>query len=117
MKETYREMKARHMRETGELSQSLRDETETIRKKELRAIANRHKSELMEAWRDDQDGEAFVYDMMLDGAFYGLELKDILEADNVTLRTKEEKDRAQRLYNRALAYYEEHPNGIGGLLA
>jgi len=115
MNETYREMRARHMRETWQLSQALRYAPAKLRKMELRAIARRHHMEIMEAWRDEQDGETFVYDMMLDGAFYGLELNDILEADNVILRTPEDRERARRIYSMALAYYEEHPNGLGGI--
>lgn len=115
MKETYRDMKARHMRETGELSQSLRNETETIRKKELRAIAQRHHREIMEAWGQDQTGEAFVLEMMLDGAFFGLEMSDILEADNIALETPEDREKARHGYAMAMAYYDEHPNGLGAM--
>ena len=114
MKETYREMKARHMRETGELSQSLRDQPPTIREKERETIALRHRAEIREAWADDPTGEAFVYEMMLDGAFFGLELSDILEADNIALETPEDQAKARHGYAMALAYYDEHPNGIGG---
>jgi hypothetical protein len=107
MKETYKEMKARHMRETGALYQSLKDGPETIRKKELRAIARIHHKEIMDAWRDEEDGEAFVFDMMLDGAYFGLELEDILEYDGLTLTRSEDREKAQRLYAKALAFYED----------
>lgn len=107
MTETYRDMKARHMRETGALFQSLKDGPEAIRKKELRAIARIHHKEIMDAWRDEEDGEAFVFDMMLDGAFFGLELEDILESDGLTLRRPEDMEKARRLYAKALAFYED----------
>jgi len=116
MTETYREMKNRHMRETGSLNRLYQTLPTEAWKKELRAVAQRHATEIMEAWGDDHTGDNFIYDMMLDGAFYGLEMDDILEADGIKITTSEDRRKAEHGYTKALAYYDEHPNGlIGGM--
>jgi hypothetical protein len=60
----YRTMKCRHMVETGALS------PEDLEGRE--AMAVRHASELRDAWDADLTGEGFVFDMMMDGAWFGL---------------------------------------------
>lgn len=115
MTETYKDMKERHIRETMALCQSLREQGASpwIVKNEREAIATRHALELREAWAGDPTGGGFVYQMMLNGAFYCLEMADILKEDGIALETPEDQAKAIRGYSMAMAFYEAHPDGMG----
>jgi len=110
-------MKARHMKETFNLSRILDrekagpEESESMRE----LMAQTHKLELREAWEKDPTGEYFIYDMMKDGAFFGLEMKDILKADGIDLNTPADIEKAIKGYSMAMAFYEAHPDGLEGI--
>lgn len=86
------------MEETGALS------PEDLEGRE--AMAVRHASELRKAWDADLTGDGFAFDMMMDGAWFGLGPSEILKADGLELEDEADRRKAARAYRKALDAYE-----------
>ena len=102
-------MKARHWKETFSMNEALKEQgaPSEIREEQQEQMRLKHGAELKAAWDEDVTEDGFAYDLIYSGAWFCLDLKDTVEADNLPLETEADWEKARRIYEKVQRDIEE----------